>query len=308
MPVLFLPVIDAPKKKAKQRRSGEPAPQTPRAECERHLLTADLIVINSSGGKDSQTALEEVVKTCDRLGIPRSKLLVVHADLGEVEWKGTLELAREQAQHYGIRFEVESYRSEKKERRTLLEHIILRGMWPDSVNRYCTSDFKRNPICRVFTRHAHAHYGRRVSKLPAGRTRFKVVNCLGMRAAESDARRLLPNWVANKANTNPIKEVWNWLPIFDLSTAEVWDRIKASGVRHHWAYDLGMPRLSCCFCIFSPRAALILAGKHNRDLLVKYVAAEKQMGHTFRQNISLAEVLAAVDAGEKVERVDDWEM
>lgn len=306
--MIALPVIEAPAKKKKQRRTGEPAPQTPRAEIEAQLLTADLIVINSSGGKDSQTALEEVVRTADRLGIPRSKLLVVHADLGEVEWPGTLELAREQAQHYGLRFEVEHYRTKNKERRTLLEHIVLRGRWPDSNNRYCTSDFKRNPISRVFTRHAHRHYGRRVSKLPAGRTRFKVVNVLGMRAAESSARRLLPNWQANTANTNPIKEVWNWLPIFDLSTAEVWDRIKASGVRHHWAYDLGMPRLSCCFCIFSPRAALIIAGRHNRDLLVKYVEAERAMGHTFRQNISLAEVLAAVDAGEQVEKVDDWEM
>lgn len=30
--------------------------------------------------------------------------------------------------------------------------------------------------------------------------------------------------------------------------------------------DLGMPRLSCCFCIFSPRSALLLAGKHNPGL------------------------------------------
>jgi hypothetical protein len=46
-----------------------------------------------------------------------------------------------------------------------------------------------------------------------------------------------------------------------------------------------MPRLSCCFCIFSPRSALLLAAKHNPELLAQYVAVEKQIGHRFRKEL-----------------------
>ena len=311
LPMLALAATAAPEpaKKRKQRRSGPPAPQTPLEEVERHLLAADLILINSSGGKDSQTALEETVNTCDRLGIARNKLVVVHADLGEVEWEGTKELAREQAEHYGLKFEVIRYRTKGTHQEiTLLEHIVKRGRWPDTNNRYCTSDFKRNPITRVVTKYAKLAGWRKKLALCPGQRKFRVVNVLGMRAAESSARRLLPNWELNKGGSGTLREVHNWLPIFKLSHAEVWDRIHASGVRYHRAYDLGMPRLSCCFCIFSPRSALILAGQHNRQLLRKYAAAETQMGHQFTQKVSIREVLAAVEAGEGAGAVDDWEM
>jgi hypothetical protein len=51
-----------------------------------------------------------------------------------------------------------------------------------------------------------------------------------------------------------------------------------------------------------------LAGKHNPELLAEYVAVERRIGHTFRQNLSLAEVQQAVAAGEKPGRVPDWTM
>jgi hypothetical protein len=50
-----------------------------------------------------------------------------------------------------------------------------------------------------------------------------------------------------------------------------------------------MPRLSCCF-IFSPRSALLLARKHKPELLAEYVKVEKQIGHRFRKELSLAGV------------------
>jgi PP-loop superfamily ATP-utilizing enzyme len=65
------------------------------------------IVVNSSGGKDSQTALTAVIRAADAQGFPRSQIVVSHQCLGESEWAGTLELARSQAEFYGLRFEVE---------------------------------------------------------------------------------------------------------------------------------------------------------------------------------------------------------
>ena len=45
-----------------------------------------LIAVSSSGGKDSQAMTILLART-----VPRDRLVVVHAPLGEVEWPGTVE-------------------------------------------------------------------------------------------------------------------------------------------------------------------------------------------------------------------------
>ena len=69
------------------------------------ITTYDLILLNSSAGKDSQAMIDYVVGLADAAGVPRTRLVVAHADLGRVEWKGTRALAERQAQAYGLRFE-----------------------------------------------------------------------------------------------------------------------------------------------------------------------------------------------------------
>jgi 3'-phosphoadenosine 5'-phosphosulfate sulfotransferase (PAPS reductase)/FAD synthetase len=65
-----------------------------------------MILVNISGGKDSQATLDVTVAAADAAGV-RDRIVVVFADLGEAdEWPGTLELAREHAEHYAVRFEV----------------------------------------------------------------------------------------------------------------------------------------------------------------------------------------------------------
>src|SRR5579885_256991 len=259
--------------------------------CDEILRQARWIVINSSAGKDSQAMLDFMAAEVKRLGLAPERVVVVHADLGRVEWQGTRELAEEQAKHYGFRFEVVKY-----SRRDLLEQVRLRRRWPSSTARYCTSDHKRGPIRTLFT------------KLIRESGPGIIVNCLGLRADESPARAKRPAFVFDEQASNGKRKVYNYLPIHSWSKGQVWERIRASGVRHHPAYDLGMPRLSCCFCIFSPRAALLVAGKHNPELLNQYVEVEKEIGHKFRMNLSLVEVQEAVQCGEEVAHVDDWSM
>jgi 3'-phosphoadenosine 5'-phosphosulfate sulfotransferase (PAPS reductase)/FAD synthetase len=144
--------------------------------------------------------------------------------------------------------------------------------------------------------------------LQAGARVCRILNCLGLRAEESPARaRRLP-FAPNEVASNGRRWVDDWLPLHGWTVRQVWARIKASGVPHHPAYDLGMPRLSCCFCIFSPRSALILAGTHNPKLLAEYVAVERQIGHRFRMELSLAEVQQAVARGEQPDHIPDWTM
>lgn len=90
----------------------------------------------------------------------------------------------------------------------------------------------------------------------------------------------------------------DWRADFDWTEADVWEDIRASGVPSHPAYALGMPRLSCCFCIFAPRAALIIAGRANPELLDRYCEVEADIGHTFQNGRAIAEIRDAVRAGE----------
>ena len=82
--------------------------------------------------------------------------------------------------------------------------------------------------------------------------------------------------------SNNKRTVDNWLPIHEWTEAQVWDLIRSKGLPYHYAYDLGMPRLSCVFCVLAPKEALLLGGYHNRALLAEYVAVEERIGHTFQ--------------------------
>jgi 3'-phosphoadenosine 5'-phosphosulfate sulfotransferase (PAPS reductase)/FAD synthetase len=255
-----------------------------------NLADYDVILVNSSAGKDSQAMLDYIVELATAAGV-RDRVQVVHADLGRVEWRGTVELAREQAAHYGAPFHVIS-----RTKGDLLAQVEARRMWPDAKRRYCTSDQKRGQIDKVVTALTKA--------LPASR----VLNCLGIRAAESAARAKKQPFQPRARQTTRRRVVDVWFPIFDWSTDEVWTRIRNSGVRHHRAYDLGMPRLSCCFCVFAPKSALVLAGKHNPELLEEYVRVERKIGHSFRVGLRIADVQAAVQSGESCASVQSWAM
>jgi 3'-phosphoadenosine 5'-phosphosulfate sulfotransferase (PAPS reductase)/FAD synthetase len=257
------------------------------------LRAYDYIVINSSAGKDSQAMLHRVATLAKAAGV-LDRVVVVHADLGRVEWEGTRELAEEQARHYGVRFEVVS-----RPQGDLLQHVTERGKWPSSTARYCTSDHKRGQVQKLFTRLSRE----------AGRP-IRILNCLGLRADESPNRAKRAAFSTNERASCASRHVSDWLPIHDWSQERVWWVIQMeAGTRWHAAYDLGMPRLSCCFCIFAPKSALVLAGKHNPTLLRNYVAVEELIGHTFRQDCSMADVAAAVAAGEKPGVISDaWNM
>lgn len=264
------------------------------------LSDYDFVIINTSSGKDSQTILKLVADQAAKDGYPTSRIVCAHADLGDMEWPGTVELAEKQAAHYGLRFWKMA-----RPQGNLLSHIQQRGMWPSSQARYCTSDHKRAQIRKLMT------------ELVATRWRFhwrysgrqvRILNVMGMRAEESPARSKLKPFSHDTSASNGKRHIDNWLPIHEWKLADVWRDIKASGVPYHKAYDLGMPRLSCVFCIFSPPAALMIAGRNNPELLDQYVKAERTMGHTFRKDFPIEKVQQAIANGEDWGKATDWVM
>jgi len=242
------------------------------------LAQYDWVVLNSSAGKDSQAMLDVVVEHAVRAAV-KQRLVVVHADLGRMEWAGVRELAEEHARHYGLRFEVV-----KRAQGDLLSHVRRRGRWPSSQQRYCTSDHKRNQVYTLLTRLTAelSHLGRQI----------RILQCLGLRADESPARAKKAAFKHDTAASNGRRQVDLWLPIHSWREQQVWWRILQAGTRVHPAYDQGMPRLSCCFCVLASRDALRTAARLNPELLQEYLQVEVEIGHRFRPDISLAELVS----------------
>lgn len=256
------------------------------------------IVVNSSAGKDSMAALLYVVRQAELQGYPRSQIVVSHQDLGAMEWEGTRELAEAQARVYGLRFEVTRYRNAAGEEPTLLDYVRRRGKWPSNKQRYCTSDFKRGPGRRLLTRLSREGCG-------------SILHVFGFRAEESPARAKKNPFALNASASSRARPVYDWLPVHEWRESEVWAAIATSPLKDlvHPAYGLGMPRLSCVFCIFAPRAALMIAGRNNPGLLERYCAVEREIGHDFQHGKPLADIQRAVSAGEQVGAVDGkWNM
>lgn len=246
---------------------------------------AALFVINHSGGKDSQAMMIELLKR-----IPRDRILVVHASLGEIEWEGALEIAEKQAADANVPFVV------AKADKTFFDMVEHRfatrpdaPSFPSSQYRQCTSDLKRNPIEREIRR-----YVARVNKQrDYVRPISIVVNCCGIRAAESARRAKQTPFRRADKKCIAGREWFEWCPIFTLSTAEVFETIRAAGQEPHPAYAAGNERLSCVFCIMASRNDLRHGAAARPDLFAKYVELEERTGYTMHESRkSLRELVA----------------
>lgn len=328
------------------------------------LSKYDRVVINASGGKDSQAMMGRVVRAMKEQNIDLDRAVVVHADLGEnVAWKGEMEMARAHAAHYGLQFEVV-----QRDQGDLLDAVVdrydtmiqreadvaglqARGVstwadlakldqgalagelgsgdaklraalsgareragklirsaaqkvkegagadpigfgepiaWPSSAARFCTSDHKRAPIQKFLTQ-----LGEEVNR------DCRILNCMGLRAQESSERAkkagLSPNEGASTSTRKDgtrLRHVDDWNPILSWPLEAVWDANDSSGVAHHYAYDIGMPRLSCLFCVFQPEHVMALSAQHNPEQFAKWVATEQRVRHSIKQGMSLVDLQA----------------
>jgi 3'-phosphoadenosine 5'-phosphosulfate sulfotransferase (PAPS reductase)/FAD synthetase len=265
------------------------------------------LVVSISGGADSQATLDVVVTEADRQGVPRSRIVTVFADLGEEdEHPGTPELAAEHAAHYGLRHEkvfreVDDGQGGKVQQ-GLGDHIEERGMWPGPDTRYCTSDMKRDPIHKLFTRLAR-------EARDAGVTgRVRILDIQGIRAQESTDRRSKAPLHRNKRATNQtVREVDTWYPIHHWLKEQVFARCAQAGTRIHPAYAAGLPRVSCIACFYAPNSALVRAAQLYPEVFAKKLEREQRMGHKFKKKLSIADIIAAAEADPAdTTPVEDW--
>jgi DNA sulfur modification protein DndC len=260
-----------------------------------------LFVVNHSGGKDSQLLYRTV-----KAQVPAAQLVIIHADLGRVEWPGLKAHIRANTD------DVPMYvtRNLKKD---LLSMADERGMFPSPKYRQCTSDLKRAPIERQI---------RQLTPAKGDGSKWLVVDCIGQRAQESKDRSKLKPFERHGKNCNGVREWYIWRPIHGASIDEVWaseghtaeelEQRRAlwragrkdeavAGWGFHWAYVAGMSRLSCSFCIMSTKADIQVAGRERPDLLAEYDAIERKHDVTMMmpqggKRLFLTDIVAMADA------------
>lgn len=234
-------------------------------------------VVNHSGGKDSTRMLGFV-----RRRFPESPTYAVMADTGFEHQNpiSAAEFAHQRCAEFGLELAVV-----RNTKRTYLEMVEQRGMFPSAQYRQCTSDLKRGPIEKYIRTLPH-----RV-----------IVNCIGIRAEESNARSRLEPLELNPGLTTRSRTVYNWLPIFDqmLDTVLAWHWDNA--IRLHPVYvpeyhkdgTTGgyLHRFSCRLCIFSTGADLRAIYEHDREAFDKVSNLETKIGFTMRPGASLVQIV-----------------
>lgn len=245
------------------------------------MRAADLIIIQTSAGKDSIVAMHRTVAAAKAAGCLH-KVRAMHCDLGSAEWPGVRELARRQAERYGIPFLVVTPGG------GFLGMVENRRQWPDAKRRLCTSTLKRDPTGPVITRW--------VAELGLDRQAI-VLNVMGVRGAESASRALKARLALDTRTTSANRLVLTWNIIHELSEQEVWQEIAANGLEYHPIYDTGLPRLSCVYCVLAGPDWLILATRVcfalELPLPETYAALERRIGHSFKQDFTLNAIIAA---------------
>jgi len=227
------------------------------AEVAAIIAQGGLVVVNHSGGKDSQAMFALVAQV-----VPAAQLLVVHAELPGEEWQGTLQHVRDTIGAVPLVL--------AQAVKTFAGMVEARGMFPSPKNRQCTSDLKRDPIAREVRRYLKAN----------PQFQGRVVSAMGMRAQESSSRSKLAAVKLNKRESVAGRTWLDWLPIHDMLVGDVFATIAAAGQSPHWAYAAGASRLSCMFCIMASARDLALAARLNPEAYADRVALEKRVGHT----------------------------
>ena len=236
-------------------------------------------VANHSGGKDSTRMLGFV-----RRKFGDSPIHAVMADTGFEHQRpiSAAAFARERCAEFGLGLTVV-----RNPKRTYLEMVEHRGMFPSPRFRQCTSDLKRGPIEKFIRSLPHK----------------VIVNCIGIRAKESHSRSRLVPLTLNASLTTRDRTVYNWLPIFDQSLADVLAWHWMNAIRLHPVYipeyhkdgTTGgyLRRFSCRVCIFSTDTDLRAIYRNDRAAFEQISNLETKLGYTMRPGASLVQIVSA---------------
>jgi 3'-phosphoadenosine 5'-phosphosulfate sulfotransferase (PAPS reductase)/FAD synthetase len=249
------------------------------------------VAIGVSGGKDSCAAAMAVNEYLNARG-HRGPRLLIHSDLGRVEWKDSLPTCQRLAERLGMELVVvrraagdmmdrwNTRWTNNVARYAELSCVKLILPWSTASMRFCTSELKTDVICRELVR------------------RFKrqtIISVSGIRRAESTARSKSPITkpsakLSSKAHGT---RGLDWHPLADWSDREVFDFLEFMRFPLHEAYRAyGSSRVSCAFCIMGSRGDLRASAgcEDNYAIYREMVALEARSSFAFQDKHWLGDV------------------
>ncbi|MGF6603328.1 3'-phosphoadenosine 5'-phosphosulfate sulfotransferase (PAPS reductase)/FAD synthetase [Paraburkholderia sp. GAS448] len=253
-------------------------PVTVSREVERLLLEGAACAIGVSGGKDSQACALAVDAYLDRIGHTGPRILV-HSDLGRVEWADSLPVCEKLADHLGYELVVvrrqagdmlsrwQGRREANLARYRDLSCVKLILPWSTPSMRFCTSELKTSVITSALKK--------RFPSIP-------IVNVTGVRREESAARSKMPVWAPmQKLERRNLAGV-SWNAIIDATKPAVLGAIRDSALELHEAYTkYGTSRVSCAYCIMSSERDLQAAASCPDNAALYRAMVELECTSTF---------------------------
>jgi len=259
-------------------------------EIERLIQERAPIAIGVSGGKDSSTlgiALTEYLNAREH---PSNKRVLIHADLGEIEWEESLTWCRKLSEYTETPLIVVQRKAggmiERWEARweanwnrfANLDCLKLILPWSTPSMRFCTSELKTDIICRDLK-----------NRFPNTR----IISACGIRAEESPKRALSPITKEQPKLRSKTTTGTDWNPIKFWRIQDVFNLHKTCGFPLHPAYtQYGASRVSCTYCILSNTNDQLAALKklENHNAYQRICKIELTSAFSFQANRWLSEL------------------
>lgn len=228
------------------------------------------VYLSVSGGKDS-TAVALAVYRFLKANSYRNEVILIHADLGMIEWKDSMVQCEKLADYLQCELVIV-----KREKGDMIDRWEQR--WADNMRRYidlfltttllpwstpsmriCTSELKTSIIARYMRQHSAAN----------------AINVTGIRRQESTGRS---KSLTSTDSPSPFsKGTITWNAIAHWPVESVWREINGAGLPHHEAYLLGNERVSCSFCIMASINDLNVAANADEHQLTLQRLADLEM-------------------------------
>ncbi|MES2027101.1 MAG: phosphoadenosine phosphosulfate reductase family protein [Pseudomonadota bacterium] len=261
-----------------------------------------VIAFSVSGGKDGNAAAIATVAYLDKMGHTGPRVLI-HADLGVVEWKDSLPCCERLAEKLGLELMVVRRRAgdmmdrwegrwrNNVQRFADLSCVKLILPWSTPSMRFCTSELKSAIIASAL------------------RKRFPdetIVSVTGIRREESANRAKMDVCGIDARLTRRHAVGLFWNAIIDWHIEQVFQTIIDTGLALHEAYTkYDSSRVSCVFCIMSAAKDLVAAAncEDNHQIYRRMVELEVTSTYAFQGGKWLGDVAPHLLAADLVERL-----
>ncbi len=261
------------------------------AELDALLHEGATVAIGVSGGKDSSAVALAVNAHLKAIG-HRGPQVLIHADLGRVEWKQSLPTCQRLADRLGLELIVvrrtagdlltrwRQRWNNNIRRYAELECVKLILPWSTASMRFCTSELKTSVIRRELVRRF------------AGQV---IVSVTGVRREESTARSTVKTSVRQPllASATYGTDGFDWHPIAHWNRSDVFEYLSRELFELHDAYrPYGSSRVSCAFCILAARQDLRAAARclDNHEIYRDLAVLEIESTFPFQERQWLCDV------------------